>query len=230
MAVKKTKNNIEIERNVIEQYLMLIKEFVKNNGHYVKYILTSIIILIVLSVGIFIYIDRTTTANYIKYEKIIDSYRSNPENRVLKDKTINELRELVKNSSFGHAHQMSFYMLGNLLYEDEKFAEAYDMFKAFIKKSSSKEIFIPIAVNKASICLEEQGKFDDAISLLLKFEEDNKDSILLDQVLYNAGRLYAIKEDRAKAMEYFNKVITAFPDSVFSERSRERLFLLGRSK
>lgn len=230
MADKRVKNSIEIERSVIEQYLMSVKEFVKRNGRNVRLVIISFFILLVIAVSVFVYIDRSSASAFKKYEAIVDTYRMNPEDRAIKDKTISDLRALINSTKFGHAHQMSFYVLGNLLYEDAKYGEAFDMFNAFIKKSSSDELFIPIAVSKASVCLEEQGKIDEAIGLLLKFEEDNKESIVMDQVLYNTGRLYSVKGDMQKAREYFNKVLSTYPDSVFSERARERLFLQGAVK
>ncbi len=230
MADKRTVNNIQIERSGIEQFLMTVKDFIRGNARYVKLAILGLIILIIIAISLFIYIESSSSSALKKYELIVDTYRMNPEDRAVKDKTISDLREFVKNTRFGHAHQMSFYILGNLLYEDAKYDEAFEMFKNFIKKSSSDQIFIPIAVNKASVCLEEQGKIDEALALLLKFEEDNRDSIVLDQILYNTGRLYAVKGDRAKSREYYNKVSTGYPDSVFSERARERLFLQSAAK
>lgn len=230
MAEIRSKNSIEIERNIIEQYLMTVKDFVKHNGKFVRLVIISVIILIVISVSAFIYIESSVSADFRKYEAIADSYRMNPGDRAVKDQTIKDLNELIKNTWIGHAHEMSLYLLGNLLYEDEKYGEAFEMFNSFIKKSSSEEIFIPIAVNKASICLEEQGKIDEAIQLLQKFVENNKDSIVMDQVLYNIGRFFSIKDDKIKAREYYNNVISSYPDSVFSDRARERLFLLGAVK
>ena len=230
MADKRTVKNIEIERSGIELFLMTVKDFIKNNRRHVKFISFGLLSVIIVSISLFIFAESSSSSSLKKYETIIDTYRMNPGDRTVKDRTINDLRDFIKSTRFGHAHQMSFYILGNLLYEDSKFAEAYDMFKKFIDKSSSDEIFIPIAVNKAAVCLEEQGKTDEALALLLKFEEGHEDSIALDHILYNTGRLYAVKGDRAKSREYYTKVMKNYPDSVFSERAKERLFLQGSVK
>lgn len=230
MADKRTAKNIEIERSGLEQFLMTVKDFIKGNARFIRFAILGLSIVIVTAITFFIYTESSASSALKKYELIVDTYRMNPEDRAVKDKTINDLRELIKSTRFGHAHQMSFYILGNLLYDDAKYAEACDMFKTFIKKSSSDEIFIPIAVNKASVCLEEQGKTEEALALLLDFEENNKSSIVLDQILYNAGRLYAAKGDKVKSREYYNKVSANYPDSVFAERARERIFLQGAVK
>lgn len=230
MAGKRTKQTIEIERTALENFLMSLKDSVKQNSGIIRNSIITVVVLALLVLSAFIYIDNTSESAFKKYELIIDTYRMNPGDRAVIDKTINDLRDLAHNTKFGYANKMSYYMLGNLLYEDGKYGEAFDMFNVFMKKSSSKDLFIPIAVNKASVCLEEQGKIDEAISLLAKFESDNSDSIVQDQVLYNLGRLYSVKGDRLKAREYYNKVLSGFPESAFSERARERLFIMGAAK
>jgi len=227
MAAKRNKGNIEIERNVIEQYLMIARDFLKGNSKIVKLSAAGITVFAVLFLSLFVYIEGSASSNFKSYELIIDSYRMNPSDRAVKDKTIADLRALADRTWFGQTHEMSLYMLGNLLYEDEKYEEACEMFNSFMKKSSSDRIFVPVAVIKASVCLEELGKTDDALVLLQKFAEENDDSIVMDQILYNSGRLCVIKGDRLKAKEYFNRVISSYPESAFSERARERLLLLG---
>ncbi|MCK7484083.1 MAG: tetratricopeptide repeat protein [Candidatus Moduliflexus flocculans] len=117
----------------------------------------------------------------MKFELVIDNYRSDPLNQEVKDKTIVELQGLIAGTKFGFVHEMSHYFLGNIFFNDKKYGEAYSMYEAFIKKSSD-DVFRPIAVNKAAICLEEQGKIDEAIALLNKYESDNADSIAMDQI------------------------------------------------
>ncbi len=230
MAGKRTKQTIEIERTALENFLMSLKDSIKQNSAVIRKAIIVVIVLFVIGLTAFVYINNTSEKAFKKYEIVIDNYRMNPGDRAVIDKTINDLREIARSTKFGYANKMSYYMLGNLLFEDGKYGEAFDMFNVFMKKSSSKDLFIPIAVNKASVCLEEQGKIDEAIALLLKFESDNSDSIVQDQVLYNLGRLYSVKGDRLKAREYYNKVLSGFPESAFADRARERLFIMGTVK
>jgi len=227
MADNKRKSVIEIERSPIEKFLMSFKDFSKNNRRAVLFGSLGVILLLVLSLTAYTLLTRSSEKELIKFEVIIDTYRSDSTNVEVKNKTITELQNLIASSRFGFVHEMSHYFLGNIYYSEKKYNDAYNMFEAFIKKSSDKEVFIPIAVNKAAICLEEQGKVDEAIALLNKYEADNSDSIALDQVFYNTARLYSLKNNQIKAREYFNNVITRHPDSIYAERSKERLFLLS---
>lgn len=227
MTDNKKKSVIEIERSPIERFLMSFKEFSKNNRRAVLFGSLAVILLLALSLTAYTLLTRSSEKELIKFEVIIDNYRSDSMNVEVKNKTISELQNLIASSRFGFVHEMSHYILGNIYYSDKKYSDAYNMFEAFIKKSSDKEVFVPIAVNKAAICLEEQGKIDEAIAFLNKYEADNSDSIALDQVYYNTARLYSLKNNQIKAKEYFNNVITRHPDSIYAERSKERLFLLS---
>jgi len=230
MANIKKKSNIEIERNPIEKFLMSVKDFSKNNSRKVITVSISVILILIISLTSYILITRSSEKELIRFEVVIDNYRSDPMNQEVKDKTIAELQNMISGTRFGFVHEMSHYFLGNILFSEKKYSEAYNMFEAFIKKSSDKDVFIPIAVNKAAICLEELGKLDEAITFLSKYEADNSDSIAMDQIYYNTARLYSLKNNQIKAREYFNNVITRYPESVYAERSRERLLLLSMVK
>lgn len=230
MAKVNNKSSIKIERTPIENFIMSVKDFLKNNRKKVITVSTVVILVLAVSLTAYVIFTGSSEKELIKFESVVDNYRLDPMNKELTSKTIVELQGLISETKFGFVHQMSHYFLANIFFTEKRYSESYDMFKAFIKKSSDNEVFIPIAVNKASICLEEQGKIDDAIALLTKFESDNSGSIVQDQIYYNLARLYALKNNQIKAREYFNNVITKYPESVYAERSRERIFLLSAAK
>jgi len=230
MANIKKKSSIAIERSPIENFLMYLKDFSKNNSRKVTIVSISLLLILIVSLTSYVLLTGSSEKELIKFEMIIENYKTDPMNQEVKNKTIVELQNLISETKFGFVHEMSHYFLGNILFAEKKYSDAYNMFDAFIKKSSDKEVFIPIAVNKAAICLEEQGKIDDAISFLNKYEQDNSDSIVLDQIYYNSARLYSLKNNQIKAKEYFNNVISKYPESMYAERSRERLLLLSAVK
>jgi tetratricopeptide (TPR) repeat protein len=230
MTDNKKKSTIEIERSPIERMLMSLKDFSKNNRRTVLAVFVSAILLLSIFLTSYVLLTRSTEQELVKFENIIDNYRFDSANPDLKKKTIEELQNLIASTRFGFVHEMSHYFLGNIFYSEKKYSDAYNMFEVFIKKSSDDEVFIPIAVNKAAVCLEEMGKIDEAITFLNKYEADNSESITMDQIYYNTARLYVLKNNQIKAREYFNNVITRHPDSIYVERSKERLFLLSAVK
>jgi len=230
MADIKKKSSIEIERNPIENFLMKVRDFSKNNRRKVMIVSLLILVILVVALASYVLLTRSSEKELIKFEVLVDNYRSDPMNPEVRNKTISGLENLISETRFGFIHAMSHYFIGNIFFTEKKYKEAYDMFEFFIKKSSDDKVFIPIAVNKASICLEEQGKIDEAIAFLVKFESDYSDSIVSDQIHYNLGRLFSLKNNQIKAREYFNNVVAKYPDSIYAERSKERLLLLSAVK
>ncbi len=227
MADMKVKQGIHIDRNPIESFLMRVKDFAKKNKRQVLIFFAFVTFASVLIISIFLYLENFSTKNLVKYELIVENYRQNPLDETVKKQTIDDLNLIIENTSFGFAPKAANYILGNIYFEDKKFEESYNHFQAYVQKTSLNDALHPIALNKAAIALEEQGRIDEALSILIKYEEKAKDSIVMDQVLYNIGRLYALSGDRLKARDYYNRLMLAYPDSSFADRAKERLFLLS---
>ena len=227
MAKRPGKNNIEIERNIIEQYLLTVKDYVKNNRGLVKTVLICIFTLIIVAVSADFYMSHVSAAAKERFDAVLDSYRAKPGDAETIEKNKSELRSLIKDTCFGYVHDMSHYFLAAILFDEKKYDEAYDMYSLFIKKSSSDRLFIPLAVVKSATCLEGLGKTDEAIKLLLRYEEDKDFVVVQDQLIYNSGRLYAKKGDKTKAREYFERLKNDFPQSPYTERAKERLMFIA---
>jgi TolA-binding protein len=210
---------------------MYVKDFLKIYGKKVIYSTIIILGLLAVSIGIHLFIVKFFENKMVKLEIIIDNYnKSVNENKIeANNKAITELNNLITETKFGFANKISHYWLGNLLFDEKKYNEAYEAFDYFIKKSSD-DVFVPIAINKAAICLEESGQIDDAIIFLNKYLNDKKNKVSIDQMYYNLGRLYQLSNNQIKARESFKHVIDEYPESVYANRSKERLFLLSAVK
>jgi tetratricopeptide (TPR) repeat protein len=248
----KKKSNIEIERNPIEKFLMYAKNFLKTNSRRVVYSAVFVLVLFFLSLTVYLLLTRSSEKEMVRLEIIIDNYTKSVreniidvENRSLPDrekkaleelnkksiteannKAILELNSLISDTKYGFVNKLCHYWLGNILFEEKKYGEAYQAFDIFIKKSSD-GVFVPIAINKAAICLEEEGQIDNAIAFLNKYVTDSKNKITMDQIYYNLGRLYLMNNNQIKARESFKYVVDEYPESVYANRSKERLFLLS---
>ncbi|MCL2155527.1 MAG: tetratricopeptide repeat protein [Leptospirales bacterium] len=231
MAAIKKKTNIEIERNPIERSLMYVKDFLKNHSRKVIYLTVSILVLFSLSLTVYLLLNRSSEKEIVRLEIIIDNYNksvseNNPE---ANNKTITELNNLISETKYGFVNRICHYWLGNILFEEKRYGEAYEAFNIFIKKSSD-DVFVPIAINKAAICLEEDGKIENAITFLNEYVTDSKNKISMDQIYYNLGRLYQLTDNQIKARDSFKYVVDEYPESVYANRSKERLFLLSAVK
>jgi len=227
----KKKSNIEIERNPIERFLMYVRDFLRAHTKQVIYSTTVVLVLFFLSLTVYLLLDRSSEKELIRLEIIIDNYNDavRENNTEANNKAITELNKLISDTRYGFVNRVCHYWLGNILFEEKKYGEAYHAFDVFIKKSSD-NVFVPIAINKAAICLEEDGRIDDAIALLSKHINDSKNKITMDQIYYNLGRLYHLNNNQIKAREAFKHVVDEYPESAYANRSKERLLLLSAIK
>ena len=227
MADRKSRQEIHIERNPIEAFLMKKRDYIRSNKKKVYTIVSAVFFTAFITVAVFVYMDNYSVKHYAEYELILENYRQNPLDETVKTKTINDLKELKENTYFGFVPKASSYVLGNIFFEDKNYEAAFTHLNYYVEKTSAKDILHPIALNKAAVALEESGKNEQALSYLLEYSEKAKDSVMMDQVLYNIGRLYVIAGDKLRAGEYFNRLIDTYPDSIFSERAKERLLLMS---
>jgi len=229
MADRK-RQEIHIERNPIEAFLMRKRDYIRSNKKQVYTVISAVFFAAFVTVAVFVYMDNYSVKHYAEYELIIENYRQNPLDETVKEKTISDLKELKENTYFGFVPKASSYVLGNIFFEDKNYEEAFLHLNYYVEKTSSKDVLHSIALNKGAVALEELGKNEQALSYLLEYSEKNKDSVVMDQVLYNIGRLYLMAGDKLRAGEYFNRIIDTYPDSTFSERAKERLFMMSYNR
>lgn len=224
------KSNIEIERNFIEKYLIKIRDFIRGRSSIILSIFIILIMISALAIfGVWKYSDHKAR-QLARFELVLENYektsRTDPNAGV---QAIKDLTELSKSRNFGFVNEMVYYMMGNLYFKEKKFKEAKENLTLFAEKSSS-PVFKPLALLKTGIAMEELGDMKGAMSLYLDMEKKYSDSEVMDQVLFNIARAYAGDNKIEDSRKYYNKVITLYPASVFAEKSKKRLLLLGLKK
>jgi tetratricopeptide (TPR) repeat protein len=219
---------IEIERNIVERLLMQAKAYVKSNRKVVAGVLIGLLVVIVIVTGLLFALDMVTTRNQRRFEKIMNDYvKYSPAGEKEKMKSvIRELEEFIDSTYFGFTHDMGYYMLGNIYYEEKDYKKAEQYYRKFSQKASP-SIFIPLALLKAAIACEEMNDLKCALEIYKKLENDYSDSVVADQIFYNYARLCGKMNDIFNSKKYYNKVIKSFPDSSYVNQSRKRLFMLG---
>jgi hypothetical protein len=143
-------SKIEIERNVIERFLMGTKDLIKNNRKLVLYVFAGVLCVFVTVIAAAVVVDMVNTKNQKRFEKIMDDYKiyltqkdmektqANPANKVddkddEKDKEnkkvdvktlISDLKKFEESTYFGFPHSLSNYVLGNIYYKQKDYKEA----------------------------------------------------------------------------------------------------------
>ena len=231
MARIKVRREIEIERNIIERFLMGFKNTVKKYNKPIIYTLVGIFLIIAVIIFSLIYYENVSTSQQVEFEQIMEKYREY--NKLGKEKDPKKLEALIvdlkkfkKNTYFGFPHKMSGYMLGNIYFSQNKYKESKEMLIDFADVSPS-SIFSSISLVKAATAAEEMGDVEGALKILTGMEEEYGDSVVADQLFYNLAGIYGKKGDLFKSRQYYNKVATSFQQSPFSRKAKKRLFLLN---
>jgi tetratricopeptide (TPR) repeat protein len=225
------KKEIKIQRNVIENSLMYLKNLIRKNKKAFIYIIISVILVVVLLIAGFIIYDRKASHDLAAFERILEDYKkksgsdAETRQRNLKE-TVKELNQLIESSHWGFINENGYYVIGNLLFAEKMYKDAKKYSLRFVDKSPS-SFFAPLALQQAARSSEMIGDLDEAFNLYKRLESEYGDSEIMDHIYYDLGRVYGKRGDKFKAREYYNKLIISYPKSRLAERARKNLFLLG---
>lgn len=223
------RREIEIQRNIIEKSLMFLKDSFRRNRRAFLYSLGgALFVILFIIVGVLFY-DMKADRDLVAFERVLDEYQEIPDDAMRKERllrTVAELDKLVASSHWGFVDEYGSYIIGNLLYTENMFQEAKKYYLQFVDESPS-SFFAPLALQQAARSAEMLGNIDEAFTLYQQLESEYSDSEIADHIYYNLGRIYGKRGDLFKAREYYNKVILSFPQSLFSEKAKKNLFLLG---
>ena len=95
MAKQPARKNIEIERNVIEKYMMITRDFVKRNSRMVKVVSISLLVVIAILTAADLFYSHDSAKDRARLDSVLDSYRGDPANPENIEKCKNELRDSV---------------------------------------------------------------------------------------------------------------------------------------
>ncbi|MGL4369575.1 MAG: tetratricopeptide repeat protein [Spirochaetota bacterium] len=220
------KRKVTIQRNAVEQFLMICKEFILNHRRPVVYASLFLLAALVLFLAGAVFYDYRSGKELHEYEKIVSSYEEGPKDAASFNDAVGKLVKLTDGSYFGYVHKNGYYVAAGMYFERKMYDDAKKYYLLFEDKNSS-SVFSPIALSQAGICAESAAHFDEAFDIYKKIEKSYKDTAFNDRLMYDLGRMCAKKGDKVTAKEYFNKVITQYPNSWFAPQARIRLFLLG---
>ena len=219
---------IEIERNVIEQFLMDAMDLVKKNRKWVVYGCIGLLAVTVMLIIAVVAADYVSARDESRFEKIMENYArySAVSDREKIKATIADLKKFIDTTYFGFPHTMAFYALGNLYYSEKEYLEAKTYLVRFADKDSGSHL-APLALMKAAIALEEAKDLKGALELYLRLENKYAESIIADQIFFNMARVYEKMNDALNSRKYYNRVISGFPESAFVSQAKKRLFTLS---
>ncbi len=225
------KRDIQIHRNVIENFIMFLKDQIKKRRKLVIWVLASIVIVFIIVIAGFIYVEHRAERELMEYETIMDRYRILGDGSSDADKTnfrivVDDMKKLIGSSSWGFVNRYGDYVMGNMYFSKKMYNDAKNYYIKYAEHRPS-DVFAPIAIQMAAMACEDMGNDSEAFSLYQGMERDYLHSIVADQIFYNLGRMYQKKKDIFKAKEYYHRVITLYPNSQYSSQAKRKLLLIA---
>lgn len=127
-------------------------------------------------------------------------------------------------SKGGIAGARANMLCADLTYQQKKFAESADYWKACASKAK-KTYLAPIAYFNLGVCCEELGNLDDAAANY-KLAADNVSFVIRTHAMFSYARVIETKGDFELASKAYSELCDNFPDSEWADLAKSRLIAL----
>jgi tetratricopeptide (TPR) repeat protein len=117
---------------------------------------------------------------------------------------------------------MTWFANADLLIEQHKYSEAFQLFDSIIKTYPYHSLGDEILLRKSK-AMQLQGNWQQAIVYLEELLKYHGEDILADDALFQLGDIYENQlKDTEKAAEYYKKILFDFKGSLYSVEARKR--------
>jgi tetratricopeptide (TPR) repeat protein len=143
---------------------------------------------------------------------------------------VSELTAVEKSAPNSYGLLKTYYIQGEYLETQKKYAEASAIFHKVFELNSSNYL-APVSLLNAAVCLENSGNEVQAEAFYVMFQKKfPQDKILGPQVGFSLGRIYESQNKPLLAIASYKKVVDNFTESDWAKLARDRLFLLQPAK
>ena len=121
---------------------------------------------------------------------------------------------------------MSKFAQADLLIQQHQYELAFNIFDSIIAEFPFHELSDEILLRK-SLAMQNQGKWNEAISYLNELLKYHSDQILADDAVFQLAEIYENHLlDTEKAMEYYKMILFDYKGSLYTNEARKRLRIL----
>jgi tetratricopeptide (TPR) repeat protein len=126
----------------------------------------------------------------------------------------------------------SKYYDGVSLFSQEKFEEAFNLFKSLHAAGSADQSateYLPKIEFEMGRCLISMNRYPEAVRIFTGMIKNYPKDENLKDALYNIGIAYKQQGDKARAASFFQKVLKMLPESPTDRKAKKELAALGVS-
>jgi tetratricopeptide (TPR) repeat protein len=133
-----------------------------------------------------------------------------------------QFEQLLKDYGGTGSGIIARYRFGNISYEAGKFKAAIELYSAALADCEDNAILKHQILTGLGYACEEAGDTESAVRYFGKLLQA-EGSPMLDEALYNLGRLYRKLGDEVKSRENYQRLLENYPESIYVELVKEKL-------
>jgi tetratricopeptide (TPR) repeat protein len=118
------------------------------------------------------------------------------------------------------AGKFAVLQLANIYYSADKYNDAIAFYEKAIESFEGSVLFENLIQMGLGLCHEAKGDHKKAIVYFEKVISD-PDSLMLNQALFNAGRIYEKMGEKGKRADVYKKIVSDFNNSLYSDIAKE---------
>ncbi len=141
-------------------------------------------------------------------------------------KSLSHFDDVIQNFSHTPAVVYAHLSKGDLLYRGRKLDEAIVHYQHCLEKKPNKFIH-PFVLESLGAAQEEKGDIAASIATYKQFLQDFSDHYLAPKVYESLGRVYELSLNPDAAKEIYEKIITMYPTTLWSEKAKLRYQIIS---
>lgn len=213
MSAKLSKQELK-GPDIFQSTIEKIGDYISENQTRFYVIITSIIVAVALTFGIYLYWNNYQSSAMELYVKAQDNMARGAQGRspeMIKE-SINIYKELIEKYPSSSSAQMARYHLGNIYYHTGQIDNAISSYKDFVLKARSDNTGIKfLALTSLGYCFEVKKDINGALSY---FEDAQKaGNVGFEAIGYrNLARIYEQLDDKKKALANYQNALLKTTD------------------
>ena len=218
---KQVKTNVKTEDSV-KSFMQNTYERLDENFHKVVKVAVAVLLVAALVAGYFIFqssaerkAEEAFYEGYKKYYGLYDAKVLTPLERFE-----GALESFKKSYEAGKSPRVLLYM-ANCEYALGRPAAALSRLDEIERRYSGDEVYVPLALYKASVVHQRAGKPEEALKALDRLYE-HKSASYKDMALVESARVLEAMGRKDDAMEKYNIILKDYPGSPFAQEARLR--------
>ncbi|MBA3019011.1 MAG: tetratricopeptide repeat protein [Proteobacteria bacterium] len=229
MAKKRVTRSRKRELEEPDKFISLTTKIVVFLAKYKTFLLSvaiAIMLIIVAISSFYYYSDRAESkasvmlANCLaKYEKIKTEQGAVKAYQEVSDDFI----QIVENNWGKDSAKLATVMYANICYNAGEFDRATELYNKALSGFENNPFVKNLIFNGIAYSREGKKDYTAAVEYFNKILSGPDDKIK-DETLFNLGRLYAVMGNKDKSVEAFNKIISDYKDSSYTDLAEEKIF------